>query len=104
MNYSSNVLVYGAVAAIDQEKRDISVLTKTPKGKDVLITVHMWKSPAISDNPAHADRSDWQDDVEIGKNVLVIGHMGNNGRVIATRFTFPKEASLQPEAGETLYA
>ena len=59
---------------------------------------------SISDNPAHADRSDWQDDVEIGKNVLVIGHMGNNGRVIATRFTFPEEASLQMEAGETLYA
>ena len=104
MVYSSQVFISGTVAAIDQEKRDVTLITKTPKGKGVSVIVHMWKSPDISDDPAHAGRRDWQEDIQIGQNIAFAGHMGNNGRVIATRFTFPEEASLQMEAGETLYA
>ena len=104
MNYSSLVFISGAVAAIDQEKRDITLISKTPKGKDVSVIVHMWKSPANSDNPAHAARLDWQEDIQIGQNIAIAGHMGNNGRVIATRLAKPDESALMSGSGETLYA
>ena len=104
MVYSSQVFISGTVAAIDQEKRDVTLITKTPKGKGVSVIVHMWKSPAISDDPAHAGRRDWQEDIQIGQNIAFAGHMGNNGRVIATEFALPNETETLPGEEGTMYA
>lgn len=87
MSYRSDVLVFGAVASVDVEKRDITVISKTPKGKDVAIICHMWKTQGIDDdNPEHAGRGNWRDIIEVGQNLAIQGHMGNNGRVIVRNF------------------
>ena len=83
MSYMTDVLVFGAVAEVNEEKRDITVISKTPRGKDVAITCHMWKTQGIDDDdPEHADRGNWREVIQIGKNIAIRGHMGNNGRVI----------------------
>ena len=81
----SLVIIKGTVAAIDEEKRDLTVLTTTPRGKAVKATVHMWKTSADGDDPAWANREDWRGRYTVGSLIYVEGWLGNNGRVIACR-------------------
>lgn len=81
---TNNVLLSGVVKSIDLDARDIVVTTKTPKlGKDVDVKVHMWK---FNDGvEAHNNRDDWTS-LAVGDFVIIGGHMGNNGRVVATGY------------------
>lgn len=81
-----NIHVMGTVVveSIDLESRDLKVLSKTPRGKDVHSTLHMWKVKGVnSDNDAHDERGDWTN-LQVGDVVRFAGHMGNNGRIICT--------------------
>jgi hypothetical protein len=83
----NQVIISGVVTSIDSDKRDVILSTFTPKGKEVTATVHMWKVQGIdSDDPEHADRDSWRDRIDVGMDVAFRGHMGNNGRIIATGF------------------
>lgn len=82
-NYSRVTLV-GSVAEINLETRDLTVLTQTPRGKAVKITVHMWKAPSDGDDPAWAERPEWKNVITVGMQIVVCGHLGNNARIIAT--------------------
>ena len=83
----NQVFISGVVTSIDSNKRDVIISSLTPKGKEVTATVHMWKVQGIdSDDPAHADRDPWNEKIEVGANVAFRGHLGNNGRIIATGF------------------
>lgn len=82
MKYSK-VVLNGVVESIDYAKRDL-ILTVT--GEDNAIqkpVIHMWKTTADGDNPSWAGRYEWRDDVNVGTVLNILGHMGNNGRVIA---------------------
>ena len=79
-----NVMGKVVVESIDLESRDLKVLSKTPRGKDVHSTLHMWKVNGInSEDDAHNNRSDWTD-LAVGDTIVFNGHMGNNGRIICT--------------------
>ena len=97
LNYGSKIVISGAVGQIDQESRDVTVITKTPRGKDVAVVVHMWKTYGVnSDSSQHEGRDNWMDNIEVGKNIVIHGHMGNNGRVIAVGIAYPDEQLTQP--------
>jgi len=82
--------VKGKIVNIDLQKRDVTVLSQTPNGKDVAVKCHFWKNYGIdSDNMVHADRSNWREDLALDENVIVYGHMGNNGRIIARNYVKP---------------
>lgn len=87
MTKFSRVTLVGSVAEINLETRDLTVLTSTPKGKVVKITVHMWKAPSDGDDPAWAGRAEWKDVIRVGMDIGVTGHLGNNARIIATNYT-----------------
>ncbi len=96
----SKVFVAGNIIDINADTRDIKVKTLTPGGRDVTVTVHMWKVNGIdSDDAAHAGRADWKSDLLVDDFVVIMGHMGNNGRVIATTYSRPTEASAAAEGG-----
>ena len=77
------VVVNGLVESINSAKRDITVVTETPlRKKAVKVIVHMWKFDDCC--PAHAGRLDWTSYVRVGEDITIKGHLGNNGRVIAT--------------------
>lgn len=97
MLYCSKVVINGGIASINAETRDVTVLTKTPKGKAVSTTVHFWKVQGVdSDDDVHAGRANWKDQLAVGDSLTIVGHMGNNGRIIATNFI--KEDSLNEVA------
>lgn len=79
-----NVMGKVVVESIDLESRDLKVLSKTPRGKDVHSTLHMWKVNGVnSEDDAHSNRGNWID-LAVGDTVVFHGHMGNNGRIICT--------------------
>ena len=100
MTNFSRVTLVGSVAEINLEKRDLTVLTCTPRGKAVKITVHMWKAPSDGDNPAWANRVEWKNVITVGMQIGIVGHLGNNARVIATSFNeITSESSMYDDDG-----
>lgn len=86
LSLGSKVLVNGLVASIDYDKRDLVVLTKTPMGRDVKCIVHMWKNSRTSNDPTHVGRGIWEENISVGDVLNIVGHMGNNGRIIAVGY------------------
>ena len=96
--YGSRLMLTGKIAEIDLEKRDVDVITSTPRGKSVLAKVHMWKVLGVdSDSQKHDKRANWKEDADfaVGNDIVIFGHMGNDGRIIATNYV---QYPIQDEA------
>lgn len=100
MEKSLHIIGVGTIKSIDTEARDIILTCETPKGKEVDAKVHMWKVQGVnSEDEAHANRPDWAT-LAVGDEILVRGHMGNNGRIICTGYAIKPNVASSENDGE----